>query len=125
MNFMVNNNIANNDNYLNKSKESEDIDVQNDKIIIDSSKTINSKNDKKEYSDDEINKIIDEANDKLKKQKIKTHVELAMHDVLHTTMIKVINDKTDEVIREYPPEKILDAVAKMCEDAGILVDKKV
>ena len=80
MNFMVNNNIANNDNYLNKSKESKDIDVQNDKIIIDSSKTINSKNDKKEYSDDEINKIIDEANDKLKKQKIKTHVELAMHD---------------------------------------------
>ena len=125
MNFMVNNNIANNDNYLNKSKESKDIDVQNDKIIIDSSKTINSKNDKKEYSDDEINKIIDEANDKLKKQKIKTHVELAMHDVLHTTMIKVINDKTDEVIREYPPEKILDAVAKMCKDAGILVDKKV
>ena len=125
MNFMVNNNIANNDNYLNKSKESKDIDVQNDKIIIDSSKTINSKNDKKEYSDDEINKIIDEANDKLKKQKIKTHVELAMHDVLHTTMIKVINDKTDEVIREYPPGKILDAVAKMCKDAGILVDKKV
>ena len=125
MNFMVNNNIANNDNYLNKSKQSEDIDVQNDKIIIDSSKTINSKNDKKEYSDEEIEKMIEEANEKIKKKKIRTHVELAMHDVLHTTMIKVINDKTDEVIREYPPEKILDAVAKMCEYAGILKDKKV
>ena len=125
MNFMVNNNIANNDNYLNKSKESKDIDVQNDKIIIDSSKTINSKNDKKEYSDEERKMVIVEAKEKVKKKKIKTHVELAMHDVLHTTMIKVINDKTDEVIREYPPEKILDAVAKMCEDDGILVDKKV
>jgi flagellar protein FlaG len=32
--------------------------------------------------------------------------------------------KNDEVIREIPPEKILDMVAKMMELAGILVDEK-
>ena len=40
-------------------------------------------------------------------------------------MVKVINEDTNEVIREIPPEQILDMVAKMWELAGILVDKSV
>lgn len=40
-------------------------------------------------------------------------------------MVKVVNTETDEVIREIPPEKILDMVAKMWELAGIMVDEKV
>jgi len=40
-------------------------------------------------------------------------------------MIKVINSETDEVIREIPPEKILDLIAKLWELAGIIVDEKV
>ena len=40
-------------------------------------------------------------------------------------MVKVINSETNEVIREIPPEKILDLVAKMWELAGILVDERV
>ena len=40
-------------------------------------------------------------------------------------MIKIHDKETDEVIVEYPPEKILDMVAKMCERAGIFMDKKV
>ena len=38
--------------------------------------------------------------------------------------IKVINDDTDEVIREIPPEKSLKMLQKMWEMAGILVDEK-
>ena len=40
-------------------------------------------------------------------------------------MVKVINEETGEIIREIPPEKILDMVAKMWELAGILVDRKI
>ena len=36
----------------------------------------------------------------------------------------VINEDTDEVIREIPPEKSLDMLQKMWEMAGILVDEK-
>jgi len=39
--------------------------------------------------------------------------------------LTIINDETDEVIREIPPEKILDMVAKMWELAGIMVDRKI
>jgi flagellar protein FlaG len=39
-------------------------------------------------------------------------------------MIKIIDDKTGEVIQEVPPKKILDMVAKMLEIVGVLIDKK-
>jgi flagellar protein FlaG len=39
-------------------------------------------------------------------------------------MVKVIDNETQEVIQEIPPEKILDMVAKMWEVAGILVDER-
>jgi flagellar protein FlaG len=39
-------------------------------------------------------------------------------------MVKVINSDTNEIIREIPPEKTLDLVAKMWEMAGIIVDER-
>ncbi|MBW9154971.1 flagellar protein FlaG [Clostridium tagluense] len=53
-----------------------------------------------------------------------THVQYEKHDVLNQMIIKVIDNNTNEVIKEIPSRKILDMVAKMCEMAGILVDKK-
>ena len=40
-------------------------------------------------------------------------------------MVKVIDQNTDEIIREIPPEKILDMVAALWEMAGIIVDRKI
>jgi flagellar protein FlaG len=48
----------------------------------------------------------------------------AVHDVTKQIMVKVIDRETQEVIKEFPPEKILDMVAKMWEVAGILVDER-
>ena len=52
-----------------------------------------------------------------------THAEISIHDKLKTIMVKIL-DEHDNVIMEAPPKKILDMVAKMCELAGVLVDKK-
>ena len=46
------------------------------------------------------------------------------HDVLNEMIVRVIDNNTNEVIKEIPSKKILDMVAKMCEMAGVLVDKK-
>jgi len=51
--------------------------------------------------------------------------DFSVHEETQTIMVKVIDTETDEVIREIPPEKILDLVAKLWELAGIIVDKKV
>lgn len=50
--------------------------------------------------------------------------EYSIHESTKQIMVKVINKDTKEIIREIPPEKILDMVAKMWEMAGILVDER-
>lgn len=50
--------------------------------------------------------------------------EYSIHEKTKEIMVKVIDRETKEVIREIPPEKILDLVAKLWEIAGILVDER-
>ena len=40
-------------------------------------------------------------------------------------MIKIIDKDSKEVLKEYPPEKTLDMIAKVWEVAGLLVDEKL
>lgn len=47
-----------------------------------------------------------------------------IHDGTHRVTIKIVDKKTTEVIKELPPEKTLDMIAKVWEIAGILVDEK-
>lgn len=75
---------------------------------------------KKEISEAEVIEAIEKANQKL--LLYDSRVEFSIHEQTRQIMVKVY--KNDEVIREIPPEKILDMVAKMMELAGILVDEK-
>lgn len=54
----------------------------------------------------------------------KRELEFAIHKQTKQIMVKVIDKETKEVLREIPPEKVLDAVAHMCELAGIFMDEK-
>lgn len=54
-----------------------------------------------------------------------TTLEISVHEKTHDIMVKVMNKDTGELIREIPPEKTLDLVAKMMEIAGILVDERI
>lgn len=46
------------------------------------------------------------------------------HDATNRVTIKIVDKDTKEVIKELPPEKTLDMIAKVWEMAGILVDEK-
>ncbi|MHB1420528.1 MAG: flagellar protein FlaG [Bacillota bacterium] len=52
-------------------------------------------------------------------------LKFSIHKVTKQIMVKMLNEETGELIREIPPEKILDMVAKIWELAGIIVDKRV
>ncbi|HHX60823.1 MAG TPA: flagellar protein FlaG [Epulopiscium sp.] len=54
----------------------------------------------------------------------KKEFEFAIHKQTKQIMVKVIDKETKEILREIPPEKVLDAVAHMCELAGIFMDEK-
>lgn len=47
-----------------------------------------------------------------------------IHEATNRVTIKIVDKDTKEVIKELPPEKTLDMIAKVWEIAGILVDEK-
>ncbi|MFS0783685.1 flagellar protein FlaG [Bacillus sp. 1P06AnD] len=54
-----------------------------------------------------------------------THVRFQFHDKLQEYYVSVVNNDTQEVVREIPPKKFLDMYASMMEQIGWLVDKKI
>lgn len=71
---------------------------------------------------EKIKSAISEVNQKIKQTR--TQCEFSYHEDTHRIAIKVIDESTKEVIREIPPEKTLDMIAKVMDLAGILVDEK-
>ena len=54
-----------------------------------------------------------------------THLKFEFHDELEEYYVTMVDDVTQEVIREIPSKKLLDMYAAMTEYLGILVDKKI
>ncbi len=54
-----------------------------------------------------------------------TVFEVSVHEKTNSIMVKVMDRDTGKLLREIPPEKTLDLVAKMMEIAGILVDERI
>jgi flagellar protein FlaG len=52
-----------------------------------------------------------------------TSFEFSVHEKTKQIMVKVLDQDTGEIIREIPPEKVLDMVARLWEMAGIIVDE--
>lgn len=72
---------------------------------------------------EQLKKMIEEMN-----RKINNSNEIAMfgiHEDTNRVMIKIMDKDTKEVIKEFPPEKTLDMIAKLWEMAGILVDERL
>lgn len=53
-----------------------------------------------------------------------TRAEFSIHAVTKDVIVKIVDTETNEVLREYPPKKILDLIAKLWELAGIVVDER-
>ena len=50
--------------------------------------------------------------------------EFKIHERTGRIMVKLVNKETDEIVKEIPPEKILDLVASIWDLVGILVDER-
>lgn len=72
--------------------------------------------------DEQMIKTIERANKALLGRS--TSFEFSIHEKTKQISIKVLDKDTGEIIREIPPEKTLDMVAKMWEMAGLLVDER-
>lgn len=73
-------------------------------------------------NDEMLDKAIEMANKTLKQHN--NFIERSVHDVTKTVMYVLKDTDTNEVIKEFPPKKIQDMIAKMWELAGLFVDEK-
>lgn len=79
------------------------------------------KEQEKQFSDKQMKQRISDINRKLNNNTI---AEFGYHDETNRVTIKIVDKDTKETIREIPPEKTLDLIAKAWELAGILVDER-
>lgn len=79
-----------------------------------------------EISPEKVKSAVDDLNKQIKQASPlhKTALSFKYHDETNRISITVKDSDTDEIIREIPPEKALDMLAKAWEMAGLLVDEK-
>jgi flagellar protein FlaG len=74
------------------------------------------------YSKEELEKTVQNMNKWL--QSSSTHLQFRLHDKLNEYYVEIVNDQTNEVIRQIPSKKLMDVAAQMQEMIGLLVDEK-
>jgi flagellar protein FlaG len=70
-------------------------------------------------SSEQIRQAVDTINKNTQSEAV-----FGIHEETNRVTIKIIDKKTKEVIKEFPPEKTLDMIAKVWEMAGIMVDER-
>lgn len=71
---------------------------------------------------EQLKKAVAEMNEKINNSN--EEAIFGIHEKTNRIMIKIRNKDTKEIVKEFPPEKTLDMIAKVWEMAGILVDEK-
>jgi len=71
------------------------------------------------------NEQIRQAVEKIKKGQLEnSEAVFGFHEKTNRVTIKIVDKKTKEVIKELPPEKTLDMIARVWEMAGLFVNEK-
>ena len=81
----------------------------------------NSKDEQSEATNEQIKRAVEDLNKKMKH----TSCEFGIHESTNRVTIKIVDNDTKEVIKEFPPEETLDMIAKVWEVAGLMVDEKL
>ena len=69
----------------------------------------------------DLKRIVSEANKYV--VGLNTEFSIETHEGTNRTIVKMIDLQTHEVIKEFPPEEMLNVIAGIWEQAGILVDR--
>ncbi|SFC24225.1 flagellar protein FlaG [Bacillus sp. OV322] len=72
---------------------------------------------------EKVEEVVDSLNQFL--EPTHTSLKFKLHEKLNEYYVTVIDDKTQETIREIPSKKLLDFYAAMTGFVGIMVDKKI
>lgn len=68
----------------------------------------------------QIRKAVEEIN----RRANNSEAVFGVHEDTNRVTIKIVDKQTKEVIKEFPPDKTLDMIARVWEMAGLMVDEK-
>lgn len=96
-------------------------DTRNVKNVNDSDEKDADERNQRQPSKETVQQAISDINKKLNN----TECVFGVHEKTNRITIQIIDKESKKVIKEVPPEKTLDMIAKVWELAGILVDEKL
>jgi len=79
-------------------------------------------NQQKPLSPREIKRIISKINENV--SRLNKDVKFSYNDTIKSLVVKVIDAKTGRVIREIPPQQVINLQKKLSEVVGIIFDSK-
>lgn len=104
-------------------KESLYCNLESNDVIEVNNKRVNEvENEKTKYNKSNLKNAVEDLNKVLKAED--AYAEYNVHDFFGDILIKIVDNKTKEVLMECPPKKVIDLVAKLCEINGVLIDKE-
>ncbi|MEZ0536947.1 flagellar protein FlaG [Caldicellulosiruptoraceae bacterium PP1] len=111
-----------NPNIVNRNEAVEKTDFKKNDPSFEQEDKNNKLNKKSNIDEDALLEVIQHANKAFEAKY--TRLEFSIHKETHEIVVKVFDKETNKLIREIPPEKILDMVAKLWELAGVFVDER-
>ncbi|WP_315121928.1 flagellar protein FlaG [uncultured Clostridium sp.] len=73
--------------------------------------------------EDDLKKAVDTLNKNFNDKS--TYLEYEVYGKTNNIIVRIMDRNTKEIVKEIPPKKIIDMVDKLCELAGVFMDKKV
>ncbi len=97
------------------------VDNASQKGNADNSQNSDARQDNPQASMDQLKKAVEKINGA---QMEDSEAVFGFHEETNRVTIKIVDKKTKEVIKELPPEKTLDMIAKVWEMAGLFVNEQ-
>lgn len=76
-----------------------------------------------QVKEEQVTEVIESMNKFL--QASHTSLKFELHEELNEYYVTLVDDVTQEVVKEIPSKKLLDVYAAMTEFLGLMVDKKI
>ncbi|WP_368297457.1 flagellar protein FlaG [Cytobacillus firmus] len=73
--------------------------------------------------EEQLTEVVESMNEFL--QASHTSLKFVLHEELNEYYVTLVDDQTQEVVKEIPSKKMLDMYAAMTEFVGLMVDKKI
>lgn len=113
---------------MTKAYQSERFDfaaqTQVDQVVVKQQDTGNRQSETRNEKKDPSIETIKDAVEKINKSASNSIAEFGIHEKTNRIVIKIVDKTTHKILKEFPPEETLDMIAKVWEQAGLIVDEK-